>query len=310
MADYVKDTGTENKDAELSGTYTKLASEHSLRFGADGEADTLITLSTTASWLVTEVYDVEGVEGDIGYTKWQDDATSVLSDLLAIQAIVDGDSKITNYKIVGCHYDHTEANKASVYRGDQDTAISIKDINIPFTVPASTWKLSDTTLSPAIDELAPIYLLEEPLYEIAGYYWLVNSAEGATTKYYGKLCNASGGTWTTTEVAERYDTVNKTIDLSDGYYVDTGWTPPQYSEWSMSGIYDIVFDVSYEIYFIDYDGDGHADVYLGDSVNPVPSTPTYANIPYTPPSETWKIYEEAPSIIFPTIITYTMGSFT
>jgi len=310
MPDYIKNTGStgSTNNAELSGTYTKQASEHSLRFGGDGEADTLKTLSTSTSWLMVEIYDVEAVTGDIGYTKWQNDITEVLSDLAVIQALIDDDVQITNYKMVATEYDHTEPNTANIYRGDESTAIVLTEAGTSFTVPSGTWKLSNTTTAPIEDELPPIYLLEEDLYEIGGYYWLVNSAVGATTKYYGKLCNASGGTWTTVEVAARYDKEAKTIDLSDEYYIDTGWIAPTVTTWAISGIYDIG-DSSYSMYSLAYSGSSTIDVYLCESGESFPVTPTYSAVPYTPSEETWKIHEEPPSVIYPTIIEYTMATF-
>ena len=155
----------------------------------------------------------------------------------------------------------------------------------------------------------PIYSLSEDLIEEAGSYWIVDSAN-INSPYNGKLEKPDGAggfiSWTVTDVSERYDNVAQKIDLSDGYRVDTGWIPIANEVWVITAVYALIVGVSYSIYSLHYKGDLTCDIYLGDQDNAFPDTPTYTAVPYTPPTESWKIEEEPPAILTVTSVIYDM----
>jgi len=150
--------------------------------------------------------------------------------------------------------------------------------------------------------------MNEDLIKIGDYYYLENSASSGS-EYRGKLCNASGGAWTEAEVTARYSK-NKKIDLSVDYYIDSGWIAPAGSDWAEYGAYNIGSN-SYDMFVLDYDKTAsELDIYLySSSEETFPTTPTYSNVPYNPPTETWKIYEEPPAIIYISEIIYDMTTF-
>lgn len=156
---------------------------------------------------------------------------------------------------------------------------------------------------------APKYELTEAI-RVEGIYSYVKDSNG---DHDGKLLNRSDGSpWTpTTGVGGEYPG-NGTIDLTGGVsgrYIDTEWIAPRYSSWGMYGIYNVIMGSSYDMYLIDYKGNDIADVFLynSDTVD-FPNIPTYNNVPYIPPIDTWKIYEEPPTIIYSSILEYIMDN--
>jgi len=155
----------------------------------------------------------------------------------------------------------------------------------------------------------PIYNFTEDIIFYDSYYWVENSAQGITSGH-GKLYKSGDISWSSADVTARY-AMPGTIDLSPNgdYWINTGWIAPTDEEWSISGIYNVVMGVSYDGYTIRYKGDGTCDIYIWSSTKEVPLVPTYSDIAYTPPVTNLIIYDEPPSVIFPTEIEYTMGVF-
>lgn len=115
----------------------------------------------------------------------------------------------------------------------------------------STLIIGSTGTPSAVTDEPPTYELTETLEYDGSFYYVKNSASSGD-KYDGKLLNDLGATWTSGETSARYDAVNSTIDLSDDYYIDTGYTPPQNAEYFMA--------------FVDnYDGNGNYDMYAMDA---------------------------------------------
>ncbi len=157
---------------------------------------------------------------------------------------------------------------------------------------------------------SPIFLLTENIKYFDNYYWVENSDDSHETIGHGKLCHADGSTWSSAEVTARYPE-DGTIDLSNDFYIDTGWVASLNNAWNINGIYNVIDGVSYNIYTLNYDGVGHMDVYLYDSEEEsVPTVPTFTGLSYTPPATSWKIYENAPEIIYADEIIYTMGTYS
>ena len=143
MPSYVADE--QNKHiAQLSGTFTTDEANRVLTLGSDGEGDTLKTLPPGVEWLLVEVYDVEDVYGDIGFTKYQTkttDLATILSDIRAIAI-----AEYTLFKIAAIHYKGN--NTGDVYRGDETTALTLDSAGTSFTPPVATWKLSTNLTTP------------------------------------------------------------------------------------------------------------------------------------------------------------------
>jgi len=162
------------------------------------------------------------------------------------------------------------------------------------------------------NETPPVYLMIEELSVVNGVYYLHNSAE-AGILYDGKLCKPNGDPMTETEANTRYNAEEGTIDLSDEYYVDTQWTESATTDWNKTGNYDVISGESFKAYNIDFDFSASTvDIRLIDQDDDeFPSTPTYADVAYTPnTSSTWKITEDAPDIIYPSKLEYKMDSYT
>ncbi len=146
MAEYVADSFEEHL-APLSGTYTTDEADKTLTLGSDGEADTSFTLPPSSAWLMVEVYDVEDVSGDIGYTRYTDNVTNVTATMAAVRTIAI--SEYTNFKITATHYNGDDT--ADLYTGDESTALSLSSEGAEFTPPTVSWKLSNNLLSPIDD---------------------------------------------------------------------------------------------------------------------------------------------------------------
>ncbi len=156
----------------------------------------------------------------------------------------------------------------------------------PFTDTAVT---NGSSIEEAI-EPPPVYLMTEAVNTWGGFYWLVNSAEDATM-YEGKLCNASGDTWTYEELSARYNQ-DGVIDLSDDYYIDTGWTPSPTREWTITAAYNVVMNETFDTYSMHYYYDGSnwvVDMWYGNQETELALLEQNTGLSYTIPSGTYKI---------------------
>lgn len=132
--------------------------------------------------------------------------------------------------------------------------------------------------------------------------YVFNSSSSGET-YNAKCLNASDDSEWTPSVSEYPQ--DGTIDLSggtSGRYLDTGWEAPQNTEWTMSGIYNVVMGVSYDMYSIHYKGNQTCDIYLGSSTEDLVLSESDKD--YTPPTGNWIIEEEPPAIINPVANTF------
>lgn len=169
---------------------------------------------------------------------------------------------------------------------------------------------------PIQTDAPPIYLLTEPLGGALGQYWVENSS--ASGDIFDGLLEHTGdsdpeGTpWSPINNLELYypedGTINLIVQGNGTRQINTQWVAPADEEWVMSGIYNVVLGASYDMYAIHYNGDNTCDIYLGS--NTVPIALAYSGVSYTPPTGTWKIYNEPPSIITDmSEIIYNMDTF-
>ena len=169
--------------------------------------------------------------------------------------------------------------------------------------------------------IPPIYLMTEALETDGVYQYLLNSSSSGSI-YNGRLEHSSlsndeieGTPWWPSNPFYMDDPLPAPgwIDLNANgnatRQINTQWTPPDDSEWTISGIYNLVVGVSYDMYALHYNGVDAVDIYLGSDTVPIPETPTYSNVPYTPPNEVWIIKATPPEIITPSGIIYEMDSF-
>lgn len=149
MAEYIADS--ESQDfAELSGTYTTDEANKVITFGATGQANTGLTLPSSSEWLLIETYDVEGVAGDVGYTKWTSNTYNIASKLSSARAIVD--AEYTIYSMVATHYKGN--NTCDTYYANNTTAFpATPDVSGRAYTPSATWVISDTTEGPVGGQL-------------------------------------------------------------------------------------------------------------------------------------------------------------
>lgn len=170
----------------------------------------------------------------------------------------------------------------------------------------------------AVGLLANItYLMTETLVNGGGYEYFYNSGSSGATNN-GRIVHTGDGSksedqaWTFN--SNQYPE-NGTVDMTkqgDGFGSvkgQTNWIAPVDSEWTVSGIYDVTMDILYKMYVIHYNGDETADIYLGDQSTPLTATPTYSNVPFTPPLTQWEFGDGAHALIYATIIEYDMSSF-
>lgn len=127
MPTYVADTD-EDHIAALSGTFSIDEANKVITLGSNGECDTGYTFSTTAKWLLIEVYDVEGIVGDIGYTK-HTNVNNITADLITARSIAL--SEYTTFKITAMHYRGN--GTCDVYRGNETDDMTLFISNAPYT---------------------------------------------------------------------------------------------------------------------------------------------------------------------------------
>jgi len=145
MSDYIVDS--ENQDlAILSGTYTTDSVNKVITFGTDGQADTEFILPTDSSWILIEVYNVEGVAGDVGYTKWSSNTYNISTRIASARTTAL--AEYTTFDIVCTYYKGT--GYADVYRGDEATAMALAsgDTDIMYTPSGTNWLITDTREAP------------------------------------------------------------------------------------------------------------------------------------------------------------------
>ena len=169
---------------------------------------------------------------------------------------------------------------------------------------------------------SPIYNMTEALVPLGGYQYLYNAASSGSI-YNGKLIHVGDGSHSADTAFEpntnQYNELGW-IDLSnnpigDGTkYINTGWVPETATEWAFMGIYNLIINVSYDVYVIHYKTGGLADIYIGDHNTNFEedflSGATYQNAQYTPPTLAWEVYSEPPAITSINQLEYTMGDFT
>ena len=169
----------------------------------------------------------------------------------------------------------------------------------------------------------PVYLLTEPLetatYELQTYWYVVNSSASGDV-YNGRLEHtgdgnkAEGAPWEPgTDLYPQTGVIDLTIqgDGDGSRRIMTGWIPSSTKEWDIFGIYNLVLNVGYDAYVLDYKGNDLMDIYLGDQDTDfsLMTEPTYANVPYAPDGTEWVITENAPDIINISNLVYNMDSF-
>jgi len=140
MSTYLADT-EEQDIAELSGTFTADEASKVLTFGSDGEANTFLSFPQNTSWLLIEVYDVEGVYGAKGYQRYTTNTSNI--DWYNASARAIALSQYTTFKISTTHYKGNYS--ADVYIGDESNAMTLSLTDTPFAPPASWLINRDTT---------------------------------------------------------------------------------------------------------------------------------------------------------------------
>ena len=143
MAEYVADVD-EDYFAELSGTYSHDESNKVLTLGSDGEGDTTFVLPASTAWLLVEVYDVEGVYGNIGYQRYTDNITNIDFYIERIRSLAT--IEYTTFKITAIHY--YGDNTGDTYRGDESVVATLDATSTGYTPPIVSWKLSTDLITP------------------------------------------------------------------------------------------------------------------------------------------------------------------
>ena len=143
MVEYVADENSEYI-APLTGTYSTDEANKILTFGSDGEGDTTFVFPPTNAWLLVEVYDVNGIYGDIGHQRYTDNVSNINFYIEQVRAIAI--VEYTSFKITAIHY-HGNGT-CDTYRGDEFVTATIDSIGLDYTPPIASWKLSTTLVSP------------------------------------------------------------------------------------------------------------------------------------------------------------------
>jgi len=229
MAEYIDDGGSYGVDAELTGTYTKDAPNKTLTMGGDGQADTTFILPSVKEWLLFEVFNVEDVSGDIGYTKWQSSVSQIATDLSTVQAIADGE--YTNYEIVATHYNGDDT--ADVYRGDESTSLDLAeaDTGIDYTPSASSWKITDTVIAPDgivnIAALPAAFGVSDCSQNTVGDIITFTDSGAGTSYAYSRLSTTTPAFLTENVSASESVTISVRVRASStsAYVRANGWTP-------------------------------------------------------------------------------------
>ena len=131
-----------------SGAYTRDVAGSNVRMST-GEIDTLFKIPTSHDWLMFEVYDVEGVSGDIGDTWWTDRIPDdIVAYLVASQDEVNSDPNITNYSCKAIRY-HNDTGQVDSYVGNQSSVIAPEGNGIPLIVPSDNWLITKDIMAPS-----------------------------------------------------------------------------------------------------------------------------------------------------------------
>ncbi len=160
MAEYIVDTQNEDP-AELSGDFEVDEDGKTVGFGTSGQADTEFVFPSSYPWLLAEIYDVEDISGDVGYTLLKTNTRDISSFLTFVRS--KGIAAYTVFKIVVTHY--KTGGVADVYRGDENTALSLSslDTNIRYSPSESSWKISNTLTAPLAETMPTDYEAYWPL---------------------------------------------------------------------------------------------------------------------------------------------------
>lgn len=140
----IHDEGDGLQPAELSGTYTTDAPNNTLTLGVDGQGDTEFILPSVSEWIMVEVYEVEGVAGDIGLTAYNSDVSNIVVDLEALRQ--EAITYYTTFRFVATHY--KTGDLCDIYYGTEDTACTLRTTDVDFIPPVVSWKLTDTITAP------------------------------------------------------------------------------------------------------------------------------------------------------------------
>ena len=141
----IEDSGDGNHPAVLSGTYVTDDLNKTLGMGVDGQADSSFILPVTP-WILTEVFDLENIQYDLGLTVFSDDVSNILVDIEALrqEALLE----YTTFIITTTHYKGSEL--VDVYRGDEvnQQCLSYPYKDLSFTPSAVSWKITQNTTAP------------------------------------------------------------------------------------------------------------------------------------------------------------------
>ena len=140
---FVKDEGDGLFNARTYGTYTEDPALYTLQLGEDGVADTGFILPSDTEWIITEVFDVEGIVGHIGLTVYNADVTNITADIEALRQEALG--VYNTFRITTTHY--LTGNKVDRYRGDENGVALKRCGNVDYTPPTTVWLITAITMS-------------------------------------------------------------------------------------------------------------------------------------------------------------------
>ncbi len=152
----VVNTGSGRYGKLTGDTYVINSDAHTISLGDNDKIDTQLQLPSNSSWILFEVYDVEGVEGDVGYSRWTDNVSNVAADLISFQDIVDRDPDITNYKCSALHFTGG-GTTVDVYAGTESASIVLTEEGEPYS-PSGNWLITSkpTLPTPALLNITTI----------------------------------------------------------------------------------------------------------------------------------------------------------
>ena len=145
MPAVIIDSGDGNYPATLTGTYVVDELNKTVSMGVDGQAESNFNFPATP-WILTEVFDLEGVQYDLGLTVFSDDVSNILVDIEALrqEALLE----YTTFTITTTYYKGSEL--VDVYRGDEanQQCLSYPYKDLSFTPSVFTWKITQNTTAP------------------------------------------------------------------------------------------------------------------------------------------------------------------
>lgn len=137
MAELIN-TGSGN-NALLSGDYTVLSPDnHAVHFGATGYADTNFILPTNIDWILIEMTQANGIDGDIGQHIW----SSKIDILDKVIADIEADPQVFEYELKTMIYNHS-TTLCDIYE-----KAKLIWFDIPFTFPTGNWTISRDSIIP------------------------------------------------------------------------------------------------------------------------------------------------------------------